>query len=46
MRGSMQQQNYYTKTISCLRVMQGGYHMNIRWNQNFMFYEERSRYKF
>jgi len=27
----------------CLRVMQGGYNMNIRCNQNFMFYEDRSK---
>jgi len=25
-----------------LRVMQGGYNMNIRCDQKFMFYEDRS----
>jgi len=47
MRGSMQQPNYYTiyennfMKEKCLRVMQGGYNMNIICNQKFMFCKDR-----
>jgi len=36
MQGSMQQADYSTKE-KCLRVIQGGYSVNIRCNQKFLF---------
>jgi len=50
-RSYLQQPDYSTKTIFherndlflfILSVMHGGYNMNIRCNEKFMFYEDRS----